>query len=271
MPTGWVKSLQCKSRAYEDVYHHHHQPKKHVMANASCTKSINDVIIQTKTSTNKKPTKNTKHSHKPDPDPNIPKIRNFDPFFPALTELPDGHPSRNVVEIIFQSSWNLKTFPGRVEMIFKVQNGSKTVDRFEEYREVVKSRAARSGNGAADRASVSRCAVDGNEVMGFQCLGPARGDYDGGAWAFPGKGAAVCTFSDSRGAHEKTAGGGGGRRAMLVCRVVAGRVKKRVGYDEVMMIDGRVGFDSVSGGDNGELFVFDSRAVLSCFLIIYKL
>ncbi|KAJ1379608.1 hypothetical protein SESBI_46715 [Sesbania bispinosa] len=62
----------------------------------------------------------------------------------AITELPEGHPSRNVVEIIFHTSWGPKPFPGRVEMIFKVQNGSKTVSRFEEFRETVKTRAAAS-------------------------------------------------------------------------------------------------------------------------------
>lgn len=54
-----------------------------------------------------------------------------------------------------------------------------------------------------------------------------------------------------------------------MCRVVAGRVSKQNGFME-SLLDGRVGFDSVSG-DNGELLVFDSRAVLPCFLIIYKL
>ena len=54
-----------------------------------------------------------------------------------------------------------------------------------------------------------------------------------------------------------------------MCRVIAGRVSKQIGFME-SLLDGRVGFDSVSG-DKGELLVFDSRAVLPCFLIIYKL
>lgn len=148
-------------------------------------------------------------------------------------------------------------------MIFKVQNLGRTVTRFEEYRERVRSRVDADGE-CEDHA---RCVADGNEVMRFHCLGPTSGGaYDAcsGALAIHArKGAAICTYSGSGGAHE-SAGGGRGRRAMLVCRVIAGRV----GLGS--LLESRVGFDSVSGG-NGELLVFDSRAVLPCFLIIYKL
>ncbi|GLU05595.1 hypothetical protein SLE2022_226910 [Rubroshorea leprosula] len=275
MASGWVKSLQCKSRAFEDVYHPN---PKHLIPSSSCrrsSQSIKDVVDTAK----KKPKKpNEKSSSKfPKPEPTLnppPRIhhtnssrsaRNQDPF---LTELPEGHPSRNVVEIIFHTSWSPKAFMGRIEVIFKVQNGPRTVARFEEYREMVKSRSGSDGPADDENA---RCVADGNEVMRFQCLGPTSGT--GGVndtWLFSaGKGAAICTFSGSGGAHE-SAGGGRGRRAMLVCRVIAGRLSKRVGFGYEALLDGRVGYDSVSG-DNGELLVFDSRAVLPCFLIIYKL
>lgn len=196
-----------------------------------------------------------------------------DPYLPALNELHEGHPSRNVVEIIFHTSWSPKAFTGRVEMIFKVQNGPRTVARFEEYREMVRSCAGSGGpTDGATWEENARCVADGNEVMRFHCLGPTSGSgvYEArcGAWTFLGsKGSAICTFSGSGGAHEN-AGGGRGRRAMLVCRVIAGRVSKQLKVDS--LLSGRVGFDSVSR-DSGELLVFDSRAVLPCFLIIYKL
>lgn len=71
------------------------------------------------------------------------------------------------------------------------------------------------------------------------------------------------------------------KRAMLVCRVIAGRV----GYDPVVADKGDPGFDSVasSGGmiagglgranvksDDDELLVFNPRAVLPCFVIVYS-
>ncbi|XP_027361958.1 uncharacterized protein LOC113869703 [Abrus precatorius] len=290
MASGWVKSLQCKSRAYEDVYHPN---PKYLIPSASCKKSvqnIKDVVLDTtkprpKSKPKPKP-KNPLQKHpssrypsttaKPDFEATINRSRSTtasDPRFPSLTELTQGHPSRNVVEIIFHTSWGPKPFSGRVEMIFKVHNGPRTVSRFEEYRETVKARAGSAGPPQESNwEENARCVADGNEVMRFHCLGPTSGGgpYGGAcAWSFPGgKGSAICTFSGSGGAHDSS-GGGRGRRAMLVCRVIAGRVSKQIGFID-SLLDGRVGFDSVSG-ENGELLVFDSRAVLPCFLIIYKL
>ena len=298
MATGWVKSLQCKSRVFEDVYR---PSPKILIPSASCRKSaqnIKDVVDATKPKPRKprpplekhpssKYPRTTKAESVLDYPPSMNRSRsststriprNPDPIFPSLKELPEGHPSRNVVEIIFHTSWGPKPFTGRIEMIFKVQNGSKTVSRFEEYREAVKARA---GSGGQTEESSweenARCVADGNEVMRFHCLGPTSsgGPHDNGggvsgrpAWSFPGgKGSAICTFSGSGEAHENGVGSRG-RRAMLVCRVIAGRVSKQLGLDSLR--DGRVGFDSVSG-DNSELLVFDSRALLPCFLIIYKL
>ncbi|KAI3468911.1 hypothetical protein Pfo_025574 [Paulownia fortunei] len=292
MATGWMKSWQCKSKALDDVVHHHHSnPKNHhhsLYHSSSCrnsVQSLKDIVETTKQSKPKKP-KPTKPpqappfkrpvSRKSEPGSNLQptiEIRSIgaESYFPSLTELPKGHPSRNVVEIIFHTSWGEKSFSGMVEMVFKVQNLTRTVNRFEEYREVVKHRAscAAAGDGNEDHV---RCVADGNEVMRFYCLGATTtgGAYEtgGGAWAFQGgKRAGVSTFSGSGVAHEK-AGGGRGRRAMLVCRVIAGRVYKQLGFDS--LLQGRIGYDSV-GGVNGELHVFETRALLPCFLIIYKL
>ncbi|PSS04067.1 Pathogenesis-related protein [Actinidia chinensis var. chinensis] len=277
MASEWVKSLQCKSRALDDVVHHNHHRKnpKHHPLSSSCRRSVQslkDVVDVTKhrprkrpkqppmpesgydTTTQVRPRTITRHS------------RATDPLFPGLTELPAGHPSRNVVEIIFHTSWSPKSFSGRVEMVFKVQNLHRTVTRFEEYRETVKSQAVSMGGDCEDHA---RCVADGNEVMRFHCLAARDGTgYDGsGPWTFHGGKGVICTFSGSGGAHE-SAGGGRGRKAMLVCRVIAGRVFKQLGFNS--LLEGRVGFNSVSG-DSGELLVFDSRAVLPCFLIIYQL
>jgi hypothetical protein len=56
---------------------------------------------------------------------------------------------------------------------------------------------------------------------------------------------------------------------MFLCRVIAGRVAE--GEEACSEAEaGREGYDSARGG-KGELVVFDRRAVLPCFLIIYKL
>lgn len=281
MATQWVKSLQCKSRAVNDVvHHHHHQTHKHrpvpAPVSSTCRKGVQDVIETTKP---EKPRRKPKQPGSRDPEPGSNQKQTqfltitLAPFFPALTELPVGHPSRNVVEIIFRSSWSPEQpFSGPVEMVFKIRNPLKTVARFEEYREKLKSGITAISGGGEEHA---RCAADGNEVMGFHGLGPTdRGlGYDVTTWdshgGGKGGGGGMCVFSGGGGAHESGGGGGKGRRrAMLVCRVVAGRVCKQIGLES--MLEGGVGFESVSGY-NGELLVFDSRAVLPCFLIIYKL
>ncbi|MCL7033023.1 hypothetical protein MKW94_012989 [Papaver nudicaule] len=323
MATGWVKSLQCKSRAFEDVYvpNNHSSNSKpnlnHLLSSSSCRKNIQNLKDVVETNNSKKKPKNKysaypKHSTSSSRSSSYQSsrsstksdqpissktasstnrvhhhlsrngggtggmTRSSDPFFPTLTELTETHPSRNVVEIIFHTSWSPKAFSGRIEMIFKVQNLPKTVARFEEYREIVKSRAV-SGSPAGviikEEDDHVRCMADGNEMMRFHCLGPTAGAiYEAGGLCtnFPGKDSGICTFSGSGGAHEN-AGGGKGTRAMLVCRVIAGRVCKRLGVESFM--DKRAEFDSFSGGldRNGKLLVFDSRAVLPCFLIIYKL
>ncbi|KAI3986430.1 hypothetical protein MKX01_037712 [Papaver californicum] len=326
MATGWVKSLQCKSRAFEDVYvtnnnnsNSSNRPNlNHLLSSSSCRKNfqnLRDVVETNKNRPRKSyqsPSSKTKahisssrsssyhsvrSSKKSEPISSTPSTtatvtvtnrihhlnrngtgttRSTEPFFPTLTELTETHPSRNVVEIIFHTSWSPKAFSGRIEMIFKVQNLPKTVARFEEYREIVKSRAV-SGSPAGvvlkEEDDHVRCMADGNEMMRFHCLGLTAGAvYEAGGLCtnFTGKDSGICTFPGSGGAHEN-AGGGKGTRAMLVCRVIAGRVCKRLGVES--FLDKRSEFDSFSDGldRNGKLLVFDSRAVLRCFLIIYKL
>ncbi|KAK9103168.1 hypothetical protein Sjap_020422 [Stephania japonica] len=278
MATGWVKSLHCKSRSIEDVFlpNPKRPPNQFGALSSSCRKSaqsLKDAVMDTTVKkTHKKPIKSpppSDHPHRSSSRSSTSSLTmtRSSPVFPALTELPDGHPSRKVVEIIFHSSWHPKeefSGRGRIEMLFKVQNLQKTVARFEEYREIVKSRAlALTCSAARDREEedVARCVADGNEVMRFHCLGaPRAGAMCEALWRFSGKEAAVWTYSGSGAAHDRGGGGGGkGRRAMLVCRVIAGRVCN----------NNKLGFDSV-GGENGELLVLDSRAVLPCFLIIYK-
>ncbi|WJX89011.1 hypothetical protein P8452_71039 [Trifolium repens] len=288
MASGWMKSLQCKSRAFEDVYNPY---PKILLPSASCRKTvqnIKDIVdipkpkpkkpktsLGNKHSTSKSKCTTTTKSESQSPNMNRSRTTTTTTTLSsssrAITELTEGHPSRNVVDIIFHTSWGTKEFPGRVEMVFKVQNGARTMSRFEEFREAVKERAADSvvDSDGKNWEENARCVADGNEVMQFHCLGPAEDGGSHGAWLFPErKGSAICTFSGSGGAHEY-GGGGKGRQAMLVCRVVAGRVSKQLGFLD-SLLDKRVGFDSVSG-DNGELLVFDWRAVLPCFLIIYSL
>jgi hypothetical protein len=183
-----------------------------------------------------------------------------------------------VVELIFSSGWGggggasgSGAPEPSVEALFRVHSASRAVARFEE------ARAAARARGAA-----ARCGADGNEMMRFQCRS-SPADAPGGVF---GAGVATCrlgasasavrTFACSGAAHASVAGacGGGGvtagRRAMLVCRVIAGRVRPANDPSpRHAHASGAAAYDSIDMG-NGELVVLDSRAVLPCFLIIYK-
>jgi len=83
----------------------------------------------------------------------------------AVSELGPEDTSRNIVEIIFQSSWLRKQAPVcRIERILKVQSSDRTVKRFEQYKESIRERAS-SDEGKKN----PRCVADGNELLRFHC------------------------------------------------------------------------------------------------------
>jgi hypothetical protein len=84
----------------------------------------------------------------------------------AVSELGPEDTSRNVVEIIFQSSWLRKQQAPvcRIDRVLKVQSGDRTVKRFQQYKESIKERAS-SDEGKKN----ARCVADGNELLRFHC------------------------------------------------------------------------------------------------------
>ncbi|OAY73475.1 uncharacterized protein LOC109708254 [Ananas comosus] len=274
MANGWVRSLHCKSNAEHDVVDPASTPSKKqpLLPSLSCAASslaIKDVVLffpkypSSKPQSEPKPKPKPKPTPTPTPSPSSPMAAGAG----AMVELPVGHSSRRVVEIIFGSTWSTAAdragflFPGEIEAVLRVHNPARAVARFEEYRSAVRASAARSGE--------PRCAADGNEMMRFHCApscggAPAYGAAVAVAAAAgkgKGKGKGIRTFVGSGAAHD-SAGGGRGRRAMVVSRVVAGRVRSESEPES----EG----ESVRVGKCG-LVVFDPPAILPCFLIIYKI
>ncbi|XP_051124041.1 uncharacterized protein LOC127246616 [Andrographis paniculata] len=205
----------------------------------------------------------------------------------AVSEMGPDDTSKNIVEIIFQSSWLRKqSTVCKIDRILKVQNTPKTISRFEEYRDSIKTKASR-----LQPKKHPRCLADGNELLRFHCttfmcsLGlngssnlcssiptcRACSIIKNGFKLSPehsSKG--VLTTATSGKAHDSCRVGmeDEGKRAMLVCRVIAGRVKKNPA-------DGNLeDYDSVGGAAGvysnlDELYVFNPRAVLPCFVVIY--
>lgn len=206
----------------------------------------------------------------------------------AVSELGPEDSSRNIVEIIFKSSW-LKKHPSpyKIQRILKIHNTKNTISKFESYRDSIKLKADKLPK------NHSRCIADGNELLRFhsttlKCpLGLNRSSNLCISTQSPQK-CNVCdvikdgfdldesggirTMATSGRAHDvaKVGVNGGNERAMIVCRVIAGRV----GGDKSVCERGDE-FDSFASNvgvysSYDELCVFDSKAILPCFVIIYK-
>lgn len=205
----------------------------------------------------------------------------------------------------------------KVERILKVHNTPRTLARFEEYRDAVKAKAAAAAaqqqqqakacSGTSKYNKHPRCTADGNELLRFHCATLAcelglngathlcSGSGGCGACAIIRDGfktssnAGVRTTATSGRAHDDAVSPPDQDedeeeersrcRAMLVCRVIAGRVKRLapqlVGEDDAAEEEP---FDSVAASSSSagvyssleELQVFNPRAILPCFVVVYK-
>ncbi|CAL1362227.1 unnamed protein product [Linum trigynum] len=228
----------------------------------------------------------------------------------AVSELGAEDTSKNIVEIIFQSSWLRKEGGGgggggggvapmcKIDRILKVHNTQSRVSKFEEYRDSIKAKAT------SFPKKHPRCIADGNELLrfysaNFRCALGLNGssnlccsaeNVDGGGGCcnacsiirdgFVGGGEkGILTTATSGRAHEEKVGAAAaaeGKRAMLVCRVIAGRVmKKKIGGGGGVGSIDELFYDSVAGDNVGlysnldELYVFNPMAILPCFVVIY--
>ncbi|CAI8597438.1 unnamed protein product [Vicia faba] len=212
----------------------------------------------------------------------------------AVSELGPEDTSKNIVEIIFHSSWLKKQSPVcKIDRILKVHNTQKTITKFEEYRDSIKAKATNLSK------KHPRCIADGNELLRFHCTTFVCSLGLNGSsnlcnstpqcnvcsiikhgFKLSSGGEGILTTATSGKAHDKASGvldvsgyeGGDEKRAMLVCRVIAGRVKKNMEGGS----NGMEEYDSVSAGDVGaysnldELYVYNPRAILPCFVVIYR-
>lgn len=210
----------------------------------------------------------------------------------AVTELVEGDSSREIIcrTSLLKSESNCV----RIERVFKVHNTQRTLSRFEEYREAVKLKASKLPK------KHPRCLADGNELLRFHgatlscALGSGSSSSSSSLCAsdkcavcriirhgFSSKkegkaGVGVFTTSTSGRAFEsiEAAGDEGDtRKALLVCRVIAGRVHKPL--ENLREFAGQTGFDSLAGkvgpySNIEELYLLNPRALLPCFVVICK-
>lgn len=222
----------------------------------------------------------------------------------AVTEVTEGDSSRKVIEMIFKAGWIDTENRGRIDKILKVHNPQTKLAQFEEYREMVKIRAHRLQHAKKH----PRLLADGNELLRFYgttiaCSLGKKGSsslctlqrcnvccilrhgfstQDGVNHSILG----IFTTSTSESAYrsiefgteEKENHSMALKKALIVCRAIAGRVHRPMVENIQEFVGGRrSGFDSLAGklGSNSshveELFVLKPTALLPCFIIICKL
>ncbi|KAL3821541.1 hypothetical protein ACJIZ3_007446 [Penstemon smallii] len=210
----------------------------------------------------------------------------------AVTELVEGDSSRKIVEIICRSSW-LKTenHSVRIERVLKVHNMQKTLARFEDYRETVKIKASKLPK------KHPRCIADGNELLRFYgtTIACSLGVNGSSSLCISDK-CCVCRIIRNGFSTKRELKGGIGvfttstsgrafecieeyegdccvRKALIVCRVVAGRVHRPL--ENIQEMAGQTGFDSLAGkvglySNIEELYLLNPKALLPCFVVICK-
>ncbi|CAH8372116.1 unnamed protein product [Eruca vesicaria subsp. sativa] len=215
----------------------------------------------------------------------------------SVTRLLEGDFSRKTVELICNRGYShklVKTKGNNISAILKVENLQRVVAEFENYRELVKIRATKLSKKHA------RCMADGNEFLGFygttltcslglsktsssnlcfsdQCgvcqilrhgfVSKTRQDGIKGVLT-------ASTCSTSLECIEMERGRSSGAvRAVVLCRVIAGRVHKPMkkfedanGFSEFDSLALKVGPNAILE----ELYLLSTKALLPCFVIIFK-
>ncbi|XAR56631.1 hypothetical protein NMG60_11037190 [Bertholletia excelsa] len=210
----------------------------------------------------------------------------------AVTELVEGDSSRKIVEIICRASWlKSENHCGRIERVLKVHNMQKTLARFEEYREMVKIKASKLPK------KHPRCLADGNELLRFYGTTVACSlGMNGSTSLCISEKCCVCRIIRNGFTTKKELKGGIGvfttstsgrafesievyeddlsiRKALIVCRVIAGRVHRPL--ENIQEMAGQSGFDSLAGkvglySNIEELYLLSPKALLPCFVVICK-
>ncbi|KAK6264863.1 hypothetical protein QQP08_019005 [Theobroma cacao] len=210
----------------------------------------------------------------------------------AVTALSDGDSSKKIVELICQTSLlGSETEFGPIERILKVHNMQRSLAQFEDYREMVKIKANKLSK------KHPRCLADGNELLrfygttvacsigmkntsspctlkkcgicqilrhGFSTMEKSNG-FRGVFTSSIGKRALECIELDEENRCL--------RKALVVCRVIAGRVQNPL--ENAQEMASQSSFDSLAGNFDShsnieELYSLNPRALFPCFVVICK-
>ncbi|KAK7283993.1 hypothetical protein RIF29_13744 [Crotalaria pallida] len=185
-----------------------------------------------------------------------------------------------------------------IECVLKVHNHHKSFSCFEECREIARTNAEK----LQDKFPATRCLADGNELLRFHgttiacSLGMNNNDGSSSPtttslctldqcglcqilrhgfsttnqkWVFTtSTSEKAYDFIDLLSSDELSM-----RKGVIVCRVIAGRIHNPLQENEEITSDS--GFDTLvkkisAESDIEELYVLNPRAILPCFVVIYK-
>ncbi|CAL9168141.1 unnamed protein product [Musa hybrid cultivar] len=210
----------------------------------------------------------------------------------AVSELVEGDTSRKIVEMICRTSWlNTGSSCRQIERVLKIHNMQRNLAQFEEYRETIKLKASKLAK------KHPRCLADGNEHLRFHGTAIACSlGSNGSSSLCTSEKCSVCQIIRHGFSSKKESKGRIGvfttstcgralesietceddpsvKKALLVCRVIAGRVHKPL--DTYQELVGRSAFDSMAGkigiyGGIEELYLLNPSALLPCFVVICK-
>ncbi|KAL9255071.1 HEAT-STRESS-ASSOCIATED 32-like protein [Drosera capensis] len=213
----------------------------------------------------------------------------------AVTEVTEADMSRKIIEKILKTGWSSSSSMNQhIESILKVRNLQTRLTQFEEYRETVKIRATRS-----PKRYLPRCCADGNELLRFHGTTTAcsLGQNSNGLctlekcnvcnilrhgysskrhWDRNRLGMFTASSSEVAYRHaEANTRGHGIKTALIICRVIAGRVQMPTAAEGSIKERRRLGFDSVAWKMGHcscfeELYSLSPGAILPCFVIIFK-
>lgn len=215
---------------------------------------------------------------------------NINMYFFAVTPLHRDDSSWKIIEKICKTIYfNSERKAAELECVLKVHSTQKTFALFEKCREMVKINAEEMQNGHP------RCLVDGNELMRFHgtTIACSLGINDSSSlctldqcgvcqimrYGFSAKQefngfVGVITNSTCENAIDSIGSSSVpiNRKCVIVCRVIAGRINNPM--QEIQEIDDS-GYHSLVKKINGqsdieELSVLNPKAVLPCFVVIYR-
>ncbi|KAK7246646.1 hypothetical protein RIF29_41516 [Crotalaria pallida] len=206
----------------------------------------------------------------------------------SVTEVQEES-SRQIIETICgsgTSSINSENMSGEIDCILKVQNTLKTLACFEEYREMIKSKAEKL------LKKHPRCVADGNELLRFHgttiacslginsCYSLCTLDYCGICQILRQGFSLNMEIQGALGVYTTSTCGKAfdsiklsdvrpiPRKSVIVCRVIAGRVSSPL-EDIQEKVDSLAEKISVHS-DIEELYLLNPNALLPCFVLIYK-